>query len=83
MKYKLQVYYQPQDNSDTKSLSISYYDFDMEHHTYRYKVVLEKGEAKYKIKEFWGTLNGLIPKLNKINLQNYPKSIRQHNRWNH
>ena len=74
MKHKLQVYYQPKANSEIKSLSISYYDFDLEHHTYRHKIVLEKGGEKYKIKNYWGTLNGLLPKLEKIDLQKYPKT---------
>ena len=74
MKYKLQVYYQPAKNSDIKSLSISYYDFDLQHHTYRHKIVLEKGGEKYKIKNYWGTLNGLLSKFEKIDLQNYPKT---------
>ena len=74
MSYKLQVYYQPAKNSDIKSLTISYYDFDLEHKTFRHKIVLEKGGEKYKIKTYWGTLNGLIPKIESINLQKYPKT---------
>jgi hypothetical protein len=74
MQNKLQVYYQPKANSDIKSLSISYYDFDEQHCTYRYKVVLEKDGEKYKIKKYWGNFPAFLRKFSQIDLSKYPKT---------
>ena len=76
MENKLQIYYQPAKNENAlmKSLSISYYEFDVEHNTYREKIVLEKDGEKYKIKRYWGTLGSFLPKISKINLSQYPKT---------
>lgn len=74
MKYKLQVYYEPKTNSEIKSLSITYCDFDLQHHTHKYKVVMEKGGAKYKIKQYLDTSDRLLSKLATINLKEYPKT---------
>lgn len=70
---KYQVYYQPKKNtSDIKSLSISYYDIDEDTKTYRFKVVLERADGKYKIKEYWGCL-GTVIKLRGVDMTTLPK----------
>jgi hypothetical protein len=73
---KLHVYFQPVQGSpeSTKSFSISYYDFDTPHNTYRIKVVREEVDAKYKIKMYMGDLGSLIPLLKNLNLNNMPKN---------
>ena len=65
-----QIYYQPAKNSnnDIKSISLKLYEFDVVHACYRTKIVLEKGENKYKIKKYTG---GLPVVLNRISLINF------------
>lgn len=73
---KLQIYYQPiqKDLEHLESLTISYYDFDEKTHTYRQKIVLEKGGEKYKIKRWLGQLGAIKPFLNELDLRNYQSS---------
>lgn len=72
MEHKIQVYYQPCNNPNMKSLTISYYDVDIEKLTYRFKVVLERDDGKYKIKEYWGNLGSILPGLKAVDLTKYP-----------
>lgn len=72
MEHKIQVYYQPHNNQNMKSLTISYYDVDVDKLTYRFKVVLERDDGKYKIKEYWGNLGSILPGLKSVDLTKYP-----------
>lgn len=65
-----QIYYQPGKNSDSdiKSISLKLYEFDVPHSCYRKKIVLEKGDKKYKIKKYTG---GIVPILNDIATINF------------
>lgn len=71
---KLYIYYQPvQDEPDVaNSFSLSYYEFDVLHNTYRSKIVREQDGKKYKIKRYMGDLGAIIPLLEKIDLSQYP-----------
>lgn len=74
MQNKFQIYYQPEKGNleGIKSFTVSYYDFDFEHNTYRRKMVLEKDDQKYKIKEFWGNI-GVFKIINAIDFSKLPK----------
>lgn len=73
---KFQIYYQPKENSleGFKSLTISYYEFDEKHQTYRQKIVLEKDGAKYKIKKYLGAFGAIKPFLQNLALDSYKSS---------
>lgn len=75
MHDKLQIYFQPAaDNADgIKSLTISYYEFDIQHRTYKEKIVLEKDGEKYKIKRYMGTLTSILNSLENLDLSKRPK----------
>jgi hypothetical protein len=76
MLQKLQIYYQPvQTNPDfLESLTVSYYDFDEEHNTYRQKIVLEKDGVKYKIKHYLGSLNAIRSFIETLDITKYKSS---------
>jgi hypothetical protein len=73
---KLQIYYQPANGNANgiKSLTVSFYEFDPPHNTYKQKIVLEIGDAKYKIKRYTGGYGALEPKLAAIDLIKYPQN---------
>jgi hypothetical protein len=79
MKDKLQIYYQPaQPNAEAfKSLTISYYEFDEQHRTFKQKIILEKAGEKYKIKRWIGQLGSIKPFLEELDLSNYKSSSVQ------
>lgn len=72
---KLQIYYEPGDNSEHqfKSLSVKYSEFDEENNTYKKKIVLEKNGEKYKIKQYLDFAS-IKPFLYSLNLDNYTSS---------
>lgn len=73
MLNKLQIYHQPiQTNPEhLESLTISYYDFDETHNTYKQKIVLERDGVKYKIKKCVGALGAIKPFLTALDIYKF------------
>ena len=76
MYEKLYIFYEPDADAHIQSFSVSFYDFDLQAGTYKRKIVLQKDNVKYKIKDLCTDIDAFVEKIASVDFSNRPEHPR-------